>query len=60
VSNVTFKTIACGLSHSGCVLEDGSTYLWGICGDIQYGKEFMEKCLLKKPTKILFRAVTEG
>jgi hypothetical protein len=29
------KTIACGLSHSGCVLEDGSVYLWGITGDIQ-------------------------
>lgn len=55
VSNVGVKTIACGLSHSGCVLSDGSVYLWGITGDIQYSKEFMEKCLIKKPTKISFR-----
>ena len=34
VSNAGIKTIACGLSHSGCVLEDGSVYLWGIVGDI--------------------------
>jgi alpha-tubulin suppressor-like RCC1 family protein len=55
VSNVGVKTIACGLSHSGCVLADGSVYLWGITGDIQYSKEFMDKCLIKKPTKISFR-----
>ena len=34
INNVGIKTIACGLSHSGCVLDDGSTYLWGIAGDI--------------------------
>jgi len=56
-ANATFKTITCGLSHSGCVLEDGSVYLWGICGDIQYSKEFMDKCLLKKPTKVIFKPV---
>ena len=30
-------------------------YLWGIAGDIQFNKDFMEKCLLKKPTKVSFR-----
>jgi len=49
------KSIACGLSHSGCVLDDGSVYLWGIAGDIQQSKEFMDKCLLKKPTKVQFK-----
>ena len=56
VANVGIKTIACGLSHSGCVIEDGSVYLWGIAGDIQFSKDFMEKCLLKKPTRITFKA----
>lgn len=55
VTGVGFKTIACGLSHSGCVLSDGSVYLWGITGDIQVSKEFMEKCLVRKPTKVTFR-----
>jgi len=55
VCGAGIKTIACGLSHSGCVLIDGSVYLWGISGDIQYSKEYMEKCLLKRPTKISFR-----
>lgn len=58
LQNVAIKTIACGLSHSGCVLEDGGVYLWGITGDIQYSKEFMEKSLLKKPTKISFNRVS--
>ena len=53
---VGIKTIACGLPHSGCVLTDGSVFLWGISGDIQQSKDFMEKCLLKKPTKISFRS----
>jgi alpha-tubulin suppressor-like RCC1 family protein len=43
------------LSHSGCVLEDGTVYLWGISGDIQQGKEYMDRCLLKTPTKISFK-----
>jgi alpha-tubulin suppressor-like RCC1 family protein len=55
VNGAGIKTIACGLSHSGCVLSDGSVYLWGITGDIQYSKEFMEKCLMKKPTKVSFK-----
>lgn len=56
VSGVGIKTIACGLSHSGCVLTDGTVFLWGITGDIQFSKEFMDKCLLKRPTKISFRS----
>jgi alpha-tubulin suppressor-like RCC1 family protein len=34
LQNVNIKTITCGLSHSGCVLDDGAVYLWGISGDI--------------------------
>ena len=60
LNNALVKTIACGLSHSGCVLEDGSLYLWGITGDIQYSKEYMEKCLLKKPTKIQFKVQSDS
>lgn len=56
MSNVGFKTIACGLSHSGCVLDDGTVYLWGIIGDIQQNKESMEKFVYKKPTKVSFKA----
>ena len=55
VAGIGIKTIACGLSHSGLVLSDGAVYLWGITGDIQYSKEFMERCLMKKPTRISFR-----
>mmetsp|Transcript_1152 Transcript_1152/g.1431 ORF Transcript_1152/g.1431 Transcript_1152/m.1431 type:complete len:111 (-) Transcript_1152:1823-2155(-) len=32
--NVGIKTIACGLSHSGCVTMDGQVYVWGLTGDI--------------------------
>ena len=55
VTNVGIKTIACGLCHSGCVLDNGTVYLWGITGDIQYSKESMEKFLLKEPTKIVIK-----
>lgn len=55
VAGIGIKTIACGLSHSGCVLADGAVYLWGITGDIQHSKDFMEKCLMKIPTRISFR-----
>ena len=34
INNVLIKTIACGLSHSGCVLDDGSVYIWGIFGNL--------------------------
>ena len=56
MNGIGIRTIACGLSHSGCVMTDGTVYLWGIAGDIQYSKELMEKSLLKKPTKISFRS----
>jgi len=59
VSNIGIKTIACGLSHSGCVLVDGSVYLWGIIGDIQQSKEHMDKGILKKPTKMIFRSASD-
>lgn len=59
VSNIGIKTIACGLSHSGCVLVDGSVYLWGIICDIQQSKEHMEKGILKKPTKIIFKSAAD-
>lgn len=60
VVGVGIKTIACGLSHSGCVLTDGSVYLWGIAGDVSYNKEFLDKCLLKRPTKISFKDNSSG
>lgn len=34
VGGIGIKTVACGLTHSGCVLEDGSVYLWGMNGDM--------------------------
>lgn len=50
------KTIACGLSHSGLVLTDGSVYLWGIAGDFRHSKEYFEKCFIRRPTKISFKS----
>ena len=35
LSGVQFKTIACGLSHSGCVTSDGQVYVWGLAGDVR-------------------------
>lgn len=60
MTDVQIKTIACGLGHSGCVLEDGSVFLWGIVNDFQQNKDFIEKCILKKPTKIQFKSVDPG
>lgn len=58
--NVGIKTIACGLSHSGCVTMDGQVYVWGLTGDIQTNKELvLEKCLLKKPTHISLKNFVE-
>lgn len=57
--NVGVKTVACGLSHSGCVLTDGNVYLWGIIGDIQQSKENMDKAILKKPLKISFKSAND-
>ena len=33
------KFIACGLSHSGAVTNDGSVYIWGLSGNIMSHKE---------------------
>jgi hypothetical protein len=44
------------MSHSGCLLDDGSVYLWGCAGDIAHSKEFLERSFLKKPTKISFKS----
>mmetsp|Transcript_640 Transcript_640/g.740 ORF Transcript_640/g.740 Transcript_640/m.740 type:complete len:110 (-) Transcript_640:1056-1385(-) len=33
LSDIGIKTVACGLIHSGCVLNDGSVYVWGTSGD---------------------------
>lgn len=52
LSGVSIKTISCGLVHSGCLLNDGSVYQWGTCGDYQYigkdsknPKEFLQKSI---------------
>lgn len=34
LQNAVVKTIACGLSHSGCVTGDGDVYVWGLTGDV--------------------------
>lgn len=41
-------------------MTDGSVYLWGIAGDVNYNKEFLDKCLLKRPTKINFKDNSSG
>ena len=62
IHNVTLKTIACGLSHSGCVTGDGQVYVWGLAGEVS-GKpnqdKLLEKCLYKKPTAISFKHCLE-
>lgn len=62
LNNVSIKTIACGLSHSGCVTGDGQVYLWGLTGEVS-GKanqdKLLDKCLFKKPTHISFRHCLE-
>jgi len=35
LTGVSIRTIACGMMHTGCVLNDGSVYQWGTCGDYQ-------------------------
>ena len=52
--HVSFKTIACGMAHSGCVTDDGSVYLWGIVSDAAYFRDSKDKVYLKKPTRISF------
>lgn len=39
MKGVGIRTIACGLMHSGCVLNDGSVYQWGTCGDYMAARE---------------------
>ena len=34
IQNTVIKTIACGLSHSGCVTGDGEVYMWGLSGEV--------------------------
>lgn len=52
VQGVVIKTIACGMIHSGCVLNDGSVYQWGTCGDYlsinresKNAKELLQKAI---------------
>lgn len=56
MGGIGIKTVACGLTHSGCVLEDGSVYIWGMSGDMLTLKEQSERILLKKPTRINFKS----
>ena len=63
---MAIKTIACGLIHSGCVLNDGTVYQWGTCGDYQFiskdpknAKDFLQKTICQFPTKVAFRNIVE-
>jgi hypothetical protein len=62
LQNVTIKTIACGLSHSGCVTGEGDVFVWGLTGEVQ-GKPnletLLEKCLFKRPTQVSFKHCLE-
>jgi len=62
VQNVQLKSIACGLSHSGCVTSEGQVYVWGLTGEVS-GKanqdKLLEKCLFKRPTQVSFRHCLE-
>jgi alpha-tubulin suppressor-like RCC1 family protein len=62
MQNVTIKTIACGLSHSGCVTGEGEVFVWGLTGEVQ-GKPnletLLEKCLFKRPTQVSFKHCLE-
>lgn len=63
LTGVGIKTIACGLIHSGCVLNDGSVYQWGTCGDYQYiskDNKMKEKSICQYPTKVIFRNCVES
>jgi len=66
LSGVGIRVIACGMMHSGCVLNDGSVYQWGTCGDYQAvnrdmknSKEFLQKSICQYPTKVSFRNCLE-
>ena len=34
IHNVNIKNIACGLSHSACVVGEGTVYMWGLTGEV--------------------------
>jgi alpha-tubulin suppressor-like RCC1 family protein len=66
LTGVSIKSIACGLIHSGCVLNDGSVYQWGTCGDYQFktkdakdAKDFLRRSICQFPTKVMFRNCVE-
>ena len=65
MTGVGIKTIACGLMHSGCVLQDGSVYQWGSCGDyakvkeMKNQRELLLKCICQFPSKVNFRGHRE-
>ena len=57
-----FKTISCGLSHSGAVTSEGQVYIWGLIGEVS-GKanqdKLLDKCLFKRPQHVSFRHCLE-
>lgn len=62
MTGVAIKTIAAGMMHSGCVLNDGSVFQWGTCGDYQWinrdsknAQEYLQKAICQYPTKVQFR-----
>jgi alpha-tubulin suppressor-like RCC1 family protein len=66
LQGVSIKVIACGMMHSGCVLNDGTVYQWGTCGDYQSinqdtrnAKELLSKAICQYPAKVLFRNCVE-
>ena len=52
----TVKSIAAGMSHSGCVLDSGEVFLWGVIIDLQQlqTQQEKEKAVFKQPTKVAF------
>ena len=48
------KNIACGMTHSGAISEQGNVYVWGMSGCPNLSREHKDKFLFKMPTKISF------
>ena len=48
------KKVSAGLTHSGCITNDGKVFLWGLNGDPKLSPELKSKILMKAPTEILF------
>lgn len=48
------KKVSAGLTHSGCITDDGKVFLWGLNGDPKLSPELKSKILMKVPTEILF------